>query len=38
VLVGGDKEGARQRAFYNELIRVADRRFAAHVASLKVKR
>jgi len=35
VLVGGDKEGARQSAFYKELIRVADRRFAAHVASLK---
>jgi hypothetical protein len=35
VLVGGDKEGMRQSAFYEELIRVADRRFAAHVASLK---
>lgn len=35
VLVGGDKEGKRQRVFYNELIRIADRRFAAHTASLK---
>jgi hypothetical protein len=33
VLVGGNKEG--QRAFYKELICVADRRFAAHVQSLK---
>lgn len=35
VLVGGNKEGMRQRVFYKELIRTADRRFAAHVASLK---
>jgi len=35
VLVGGNKEGARQNAFYKELIRIADQRFAAHVASLK---
>jgi hypothetical protein len=34
VLVGGDKLGATQRAFYSELIRVADQRFAAHIASL----
>jgi hypothetical protein len=38
VLVGGNKEGERQRAFYEELIRVADERFAAHVASLKLER
>ena len=35
VLVGGNKEGARQKAFYKELIRIADQRFAAHAASLK---
>ncbi len=35
VLVGGDKEGADQGAFYKELIGVADRRFTAHVARLK---
>jgi hypothetical protein len=33
VLGGGDKEG--ERNFYKELIRIADRRFAAHMASLK---
>jgi hypothetical protein len=38
VLVGGNKEGARQRAFYKELIRMADKRFAAHVASFKLER
>jgi hypothetical protein len=35
VLVGGNKEGERQKAFYQELIRIADERFAAHVKSLK---
>ena len=35
VLVGGNKEGARQSAFYKDLIRDADERFAAHVKSLK---
>lgn len=35
VLVGGDKEGADQGAFYKELISIADQRFTAHVASLK---
>ena len=33
VLVGGDKEG--ERNFYKNLIRIADQRFAAHVARLK---
>lgn len=33
VLVGGNKVG--QRRFYSTLIRIADERFAAHVASLK---
>jgi hypothetical protein len=35
VLVGGNKEGARQSAFYKELIRTADARFAAHLKMLK---
>jgi len=35
VLCGGDKEGEDQEAFYDELIQIADRRFAAHLASLK---
>ncbi|HXD14789.1 MAG TPA: type II toxin-antitoxin system RelE/ParE family toxin [Xanthobacteraceae bacterium] len=37
ILVGGNKEGQRQRAFYKELIRIADQRFAAHVASFKLE-
>ena len=36
MLVGGNKEGARQKAFYRELIRVADERFAAHVKTLRL--
>ena len=35
VLVGGDKVGKNQSRFYRDLIRVADRRFAAHIAGLK---
>jgi hypothetical protein len=35
ILFGGDKEGRRQNEFYEELIRIADRRFAAHIAALK---
>jgi len=37
VLVGGNKMGANQARFYRDLIRTADARFAAHVASLKKK-
>jgi hypothetical protein len=37
VLVGGDKENERQQVFYKKLIRTADERFAAHVASLEVE-
>lgn len=37
ILVGGDKQGARPRIFYSQLIDVADRRFAAHVQSLRKK-
>jgi len=35
VLVGGDKEGEKSRRFYGRLIKVADARFAAHIAELK---
>ena len=35
MLVGGDKEGVNERRFYKELIKIADERFAAHIASLK---
>lgn len=38
ILVGGNKEGNRQKAFYKSLIREADRRFATHVANLKVSK
>jgi hypothetical protein len=34
VLTGGNKEGENQKAFYIELINIADQRFAAHIASL----
>ena len=37
VLVGGDKQDVRPRIFYAQLIDVADRRFAAHVQSLRKK-
>jgi len=35
ILVGGDKEGEVQAKFYKKLIDVADKRFAAHVATLR---
>lgn len=35
VLCGGNKEGANQKRFYKNLIRVADARFTAHVAQTK---
>lgn len=34
VLCGGNKEGVNERRFYRGLIRVADERFANHIASL----
>ncbi|MCJ2076563.1 type II toxin-antitoxin system RelE/ParE family toxin [Methylobacterium sp. E-016] len=34
VLCGGDKEGANQSKWYEQLIRTADERFAAHLKSL----
>ena len=35
ILVGGDKEGVNQKKFYKTLIRIADARFAKHVAALR---
>ena len=34
LLCGGDKEGKNQKRFYRDLIRVADRRFKAHLERL----
>ncbi|MEJ2378568.1 MAG: type II toxin-antitoxin system RelE/ParE family toxin [Pseudolabrys sp.] len=34
VLVGGNKIGKNQSRFYRDLIKTADRRFAAHIAGL----
>jgi hypothetical protein len=35
VLCGGDKENENSKRFYNQLIETADRRFTAHIASLR---
>jgi hypothetical protein len=35
VLCGGDKEDKKSKTFYRNLIETADRRFKAHIASLK---
>jgi hypothetical protein len=35
VLIGGNKVGKNQRHFYRDLIKTADSRFAAHIASLR---
>ena len=35
VLVGGNKIGSNQSRFYRDLIRMADRRFTAHIEGLK---
>jgi hypothetical protein len=35
VLVGGNEVGKNQHRFYRDLIRLADRRFASHIASLR---
>lgn len=32
ILCGGNKEGANQKRFYKNLIRVADARFTVHIA------
>jgi hypothetical protein len=36
VLAGGNKQGQNQARFYRNLIKMADARFAAHVAALNV--
>lgn len=35
LLVGGSKSGTNEQKFYRDLIRVADTRFANHLASLE---
>jgi hypothetical protein len=35
LLVAGDKSGGSQQRFYKQLIKIADRRFAQHLAELK---
>lgn len=37
-LVAGDKSGQGERKFYKRLIRMADRRFEAHLARLHAQR
>jgi hypothetical protein len=37
ILVGGDKEDKNSDDFYKDLIVTADRRFTAHIASVKKK-
>jgi hypothetical protein len=38
LLVAGNKSGVGERRFYQELIRIADDRFDAHLARLKEER
>ena len=38
LLVGGSKSGTPEKRFYRELIRVADKRFDAHLQELKRKK
>ena len=35
LLVGGDKRGRNQKKFYNQLIKVADKRFLEHMNNLE---
>jgi hypothetical protein len=37
LLVGGSKSGTSEKQFYRDLIRIADERFAAHMAALPPK-
>lgn len=37
VLVGGNKVGKNQSRFYRDLIKTADRRFTAHLATVRGK-
>jgi hypothetical protein len=34
ILVGGDKQGLNERLFYRDLVKIADERYAAHIATL----
>ena len=38
VLVGGNKRGKHQEGFYDELIKIADARFEAHLSNSKKER
>lgn len=38
ILVAGDKSGVSQTRFYKRLLKVADKRFEAHLMALKEKR
>lgn len=38
LLVGGDKEGEKEKLFYERLIGVAERRYASHLRSLAEKK
>jgi hypothetical protein len=38
VLAGGNKEGVNERRFYQDLIRIADERFAKHAASSRKRK
>jgi hypothetical protein len=38
LLVAGDKAGANQKRFYEQLIKLADARFDAHLEKLKQKK
>lgn len=38
ILVGGDKAGKDQKRFSKQLIKVADKRFTAHLERLKERR
>lgn len=38
LLVGGSKSGVKERKFYQKLIRVADERFAKHLAEMQRKK
>jgi|SRR5688572_14318184 len=38
ILVAGAKQGRNQKLFYEKLIKVADRRFDAHLKSITIRR
>jgi hypothetical protein len=37
ILVAADKSGSNEKAFYKKLIRIADKRYKAHLAELRNK-